>query len=162
VRLQQGTTELLYPVEADSFIGNHKDRASRQLGLARSSLFKKLKDWGLGQGEESENAGRQAGLSPSLSGLGILGWRRWQSNPQTGSFSRPIPFRPVSSRLVPRRRGRDGTQAGIISMVGRIGGREQLPPPRAGYPPQEGTEGEGSALARVGSAGDCGLDWRRI
>jgi DNA-binding NtrC family response regulator len=32
--------------------GNHKDRAAKQLGLARSSLFKKLKDWGLGLGEE--------------------------------------------------------------------------------------------------------------
>jgi DNA-binding protein Fis len=32
--------------------GNHKDRAAKQLGLARSSLFKKLKDWGMGQGEE--------------------------------------------------------------------------------------------------------------
>ncbi len=32
--------------------GNHKDRAAKQLGLARSSLFKKLKDWGLGQGDE--------------------------------------------------------------------------------------------------------------
>jgi DNA-binding NtrC family response regulator len=32
--------------------GNHKDRAAKGLGLARSSLFKGLKEWGLGQGEE--------------------------------------------------------------------------------------------------------------
>jgi len=32
--------------------GNHKDRAAKELGLARSSLFKRLKEWGLGQGEE--------------------------------------------------------------------------------------------------------------
>jgi DNA-binding NtrC family response regulator len=31
---------------------NHKDRAAKELGLARSSLFKRLKEWGLGQGEE--------------------------------------------------------------------------------------------------------------
>ena len=30
----------------------HKDRAAKRLGLARSSLFKRLKEWGLGQGEE--------------------------------------------------------------------------------------------------------------
>jgi DNA-binding NtrC family response regulator len=30
----------------------NKDRAARELGLARSSLFKRLKDWGLGQDEE--------------------------------------------------------------------------------------------------------------
>ena len=32
--------------------GNHKDRAAKVLGLARSSLFKKLKDWGLSQEDE--------------------------------------------------------------------------------------------------------------
>jgi DNA-binding NtrC family response regulator len=32
--------------------GNHKDRAAKALGLARSSLFKRLKEWGLGQGED--------------------------------------------------------------------------------------------------------------
>jgi DNA-binding NtrC family response regulator len=31
---------------------NHKGRAARELGLARSSLFKRLKDWGLSQAEE--------------------------------------------------------------------------------------------------------------
>ncbi|MDY7225740.1 helix-turn-helix domain-containing protein [Hyalangium rubrum] len=31
---------------------NNKDRAARELGLARSSLFKRLKEWGLGQAEE--------------------------------------------------------------------------------------------------------------
>jgi two-component system response regulator HydG len=30
---------------------NHKDRAAKALGLARSSLFKRLKEWGLGQEE---------------------------------------------------------------------------------------------------------------
>jgi DNA-binding NtrC family response regulator len=30
----------------------NKDRAARALGLARSSLFKRLKEWGLGQSEE--------------------------------------------------------------------------------------------------------------
>jgi transcriptional regulator with GAF, ATPase, and Fis domain len=30
----------------------HKDRAAKELGLARSSLFKRLKDWGLSQDEE--------------------------------------------------------------------------------------------------------------
>ena len=30
----------------------HKDRAAKELGLARSSLFKRLREWGLGQGEE--------------------------------------------------------------------------------------------------------------
>jgi len=29
----------------------HKDRAARELGLARSSLFKRLKQWGLTQEE---------------------------------------------------------------------------------------------------------------
>jgi len=31
---------------------NHKERAARELGLARSSLFKRLKQWGLSQEEE--------------------------------------------------------------------------------------------------------------
>ncbi len=31
---------------------HHKDRAAKALGLARSSLFKRLKEWGLGQGEK--------------------------------------------------------------------------------------------------------------
>jgi DNA-binding protein Fis len=30
---------------------NDKDRAAKALGLARSSLFKRLKEWGLGQEE---------------------------------------------------------------------------------------------------------------
>ena len=30
----------------------HKDRAAKELGLGRSTLFKKLKEWGLGQEEE--------------------------------------------------------------------------------------------------------------
>jgi DNA-binding NtrC family response regulator len=32
--------------------GYQKDRAAKVLGMARSSLFKRLKDWGMGQGEE--------------------------------------------------------------------------------------------------------------
>jgi DNA-binding NtrC family response regulator len=32
--------------------GNHRDRAAKQLGLARSSLFKRLKEWGVSEGEE--------------------------------------------------------------------------------------------------------------
>jgi DNA-binding NtrC family response regulator len=31
---------------------NHRDHAAKRLGLARSSLFKRLKEWGMGQGEE--------------------------------------------------------------------------------------------------------------
>jgi DNA-binding NtrC family response regulator len=31
---------------------NHRHRAAKQLGQVRSSLFKRLKEWGLGQGEE--------------------------------------------------------------------------------------------------------------
>jgi DNA-binding NtrC family response regulator len=30
----------------------HKDKAAKRLGIARSSLFKRLKDWGLTDGEE--------------------------------------------------------------------------------------------------------------
>ena len=32
--------------------GNHKDRAAKKLGLARSALFRRLKEWGVGEGEE--------------------------------------------------------------------------------------------------------------
>jgi DNA-binding NtrC family response regulator len=32
--------------------GYQKDRAAKVLGMARSSLFKRLKDWGMGQGED--------------------------------------------------------------------------------------------------------------
>jgi transcriptional regulator with GAF, ATPase, and Fis domain len=32
--------------------GNRKDLAAKELGLARSSLFKRLKEWGLSQGED--------------------------------------------------------------------------------------------------------------
>jgi DNA-binding NtrC family response regulator len=32
--------------------GYHKEKAAKELGLARSSLFKQLKEWGYGQGEE--------------------------------------------------------------------------------------------------------------
>ena len=32
--------------------GNHRDRAAKQLGMARSSLFKRLKEWGMSEGEE--------------------------------------------------------------------------------------------------------------
>ena len=31
---------------------HHKERAAKELGLARSSLFKRLKQWGLSQEEE--------------------------------------------------------------------------------------------------------------
>ena len=30
----------------------NKDRAARELGLARSALFRKLKEWGRGQGAD--------------------------------------------------------------------------------------------------------------
>jgi DNA-binding NtrC family response regulator len=32
--------------------GNHKDRAAKRLGLARSALFRRLKEWGVGEGVE--------------------------------------------------------------------------------------------------------------
>jgi DNA-binding NtrC family response regulator len=33
---------------------NNRERVARELGLARSSLFKRLREWGHSRGEESE------------------------------------------------------------------------------------------------------------
>jgi DNA-binding NtrC family response regulator len=33
---------------------NNRERVARELGIARSTLFKRLRDWGLSRGDESE------------------------------------------------------------------------------------------------------------
>ncbi|WP_224367520.1 sigma 54-interacting transcriptional regulator [Hyalangium versicolor] len=60
LELPEGVTleQMMQPVERQLIESTlrrchfHKDRAAKELGLARSSLFKRLKEWGLGQGEE--------------------------------------------------------------------------------------------------------------
>ena len=39
---------------------NNRERVARELGVARSTLFKRLKDWGMTRQDESEQAQDQA------------------------------------------------------------------------------------------------------
>jgi len=57
--------------------GNHKDRAAKELGLARSSLFKRLKQWGLS--------------NHSIGPVDLLGRRRRESNPPLGASGESAP-----------------------------------------------------------------------
>lgn len=39
-------------IQALKFHGNSKEKAGRELGIGRSTIFKRLKDWGLTSGDE--------------------------------------------------------------------------------------------------------------